>query len=314
MEEPITRRFRRRLTLGHLMIAIAILAVWLALPTVLRVISIALSISYLSLIGARRMVLKRRRRVARWGFLVAATTINLYVAVCCIVPDSNSVAFSLIFPGLLLMGIPMIAALGTSWARLLADDESADSVQLRDAAGVAVFLIALLPMVTRLDALAAATGIPGLASRHGTSGQTGCRRHARQHATTRRRIPGGRLGRRAGRSTLRRPDYQPQGLLLHTDRLCEAPSRHKAQDRRPVPGIELRCLSGRRLVVPRFLRRRPGFVRNRFLGQSLLSSCRALVSAIHECRLRQFSKAIYRQIALSHVSTCGARACMTMML
>ena len=314
MEEPITRRFRRRLTLGHLMIAIAILAVWLALPTVLRVISMA-TFDLIPLVDRpRRMVLKPRRRVARWGFLVAATTINLYVAVCCIVPDSNSVAFSLIFPGLLLMGIPMIAALGTSWARLLADDEGADSVQLRDAAGVAVFLIALLPMVTRLTLWPLQLAF--LASRPGME------RLAKQVAagtpvSTPQRAGVFQVVASAVEPVA--PHYvglitNPKGYSYTRTGFVKLHPGTRPRTDGPFLGSNCDVYLGegwwyRDSYVAGRVSSGIAFWANLFSPRAV-----RVVSAIHECRLRQFSKAIYRQIALSHVSTCGARACMTMML
>ena len=83
--------------------------------------------------------------LAAYGFWGMAIPINFLTALSCITPNSNMLLP--IFLGLLVVGIPWIAALGTAWAVLFARQRSV-SPRMRDGAGMAVFFLAVLPIVT----------------------------------------------------------------------------------------------------------------------------------------------------------------------
>src|SRR5271165_3010530 len=59
IEAPVAQRLRGRLTIGGLMTAIAVAALLLALPAEVGVILIAILIPYVSIIGARWLVVWR---------------------------------------------------------------------------------------------------------------------------------------------------------------------------------------------------------------------------------------------------------------
>lgn len=132
-------------TIGRLMIAIAFLAGLLALPAEVGVIVIGLSIPCLSLIGAQWLVFRRRRRVAAYSFWVAATLTNLLAAFSCIAP--NSYALIAIILGLFVTAIPSTSAFGAAWVRLLTR-EAWVRPRSRAAAGISVFVLAMLPILT----------------------------------------------------------------------------------------------------------------------------------------------------------------------
>ena len=126
-----------RFTIGYLMMATVVVAYLLAIPGVFYVIAITLSAPFLPVFAARWLLARRYRRLAACSFWVAAVSINLYIAVCCVVPNTNFRTFNLIYPGLL-VAIPMIGSFGTTWALLLSQDDAV-SRGPRMRAGYAVF-------------------------------------------------------------------------------------------------------------------------------------------------------------------------------
>ncbi len=145
MEASIARRPLGQLTIANLMIAVAVLAGLLALPAVWRWIVTVLSIPFLSWIGARWLVCRGHRQLAGYGFWGVAIGTNLLAVYFCIAPRPSS--YALTFLGLVLDAIPTIAALGWAWVLLSSRDEAVP-VRSPEAAGVSVFLLAVLPILT----------------------------------------------------------------------------------------------------------------------------------------------------------------------
>jgi hypothetical protein len=147
VEAPVTQRLPGRLTIGGLMVAIAVAALLLALPAEVGVIMIALSIPGLTIVGARWLVVRRHRRLATFIFWLVAILTNLFVACSCVTPNMNSTTFSMIPPALLVVAAPTTAALGRAWVVLLNTDEVM-ARRSRDAGGFAVLVLAVLPIWT----------------------------------------------------------------------------------------------------------------------------------------------------------------------
>jgi hypothetical protein len=145
MEDPFARAPRARFTIARIMIAIAVVAGLLALPLQLSLIIIALAIPCGAVGIARRLVYRRQLRLAAFGFWGVAIPLNFLTVLSCIAP--NSYLLIPIFLGLVALGIPTIAAIGTAWALLFARQKSV-SPRTRDGAGMAVFFLAVLPIVT----------------------------------------------------------------------------------------------------------------------------------------------------------------------
>ena len=127
------------------MLTVAVVAGLLALHAVLALVLIALFIPYFSWIGARWLVRRQHRRLAASAFWIAATFVNLCVAVSCIAP--NPKAFHLIFLGSWVIGVPTIAALGSAWIALLTRKDAV-AARFRDAVGFSAFVLAVLPSLT----------------------------------------------------------------------------------------------------------------------------------------------------------------------
>ncbi|MFI5454209.1 MAG: hypothetical protein ACHRXM_02040 [Isosphaerales bacterium] len=133
-----------RFTIRSLMIAVAIVAGLLSLPTGWAVIVIALSLPCLALIGARWLVLRGYRRVSAFGFCVFATLINVLYAASCIAPDVY--VFIPFFLGLVIVG-PTIGGIGAAWATL-ATREGAVPRRSPLAAWWSVIAVSVTPLVT----------------------------------------------------------------------------------------------------------------------------------------------------------------------
>jgi hypothetical protein len=147
MEAPVTPWFRRRMTIASLMIVVAIVAVMLALPAPVCVSVIALSVPCLSTASARWLVFRRHRRLAALSFWVAALITNVVVALFCIAPNMNSLAFSLVPVALLVIAAPTIVALGTAWL-VMSTRDATNSHSPRTAAAFSVLTLAVLPILT----------------------------------------------------------------------------------------------------------------------------------------------------------------------
>jgi hypothetical protein len=145
IEDPYTRSRRPRYTIGGFMILIAVVAGLCALPTGLALLLIPLSIPCLAVAIARRMFLRRRLRLAAYSFWGLAIAINTLTAFSCITPNSH--LLRPIFLGLIFIGLPTIVALGTAWAVMFARQSSVTR-QTSDAAGMAIFVLTILPIVT----------------------------------------------------------------------------------------------------------------------------------------------------------------------
>ncbi len=152
MEASITRRPLGQLTIGNLMIAIAVVAALLALPAVWRWIVTVLSIPFLSWTGARWLVVRGHRHLGRYGFWSVTVVTNFVAVFSCIEPRPGSYTITAL--GLVVDAIPTIAALGWAWTLLATQDDAgprpsrafyAASVE---SAGLTVFLLAVLPILT----------------------------------------------------------------------------------------------------------------------------------------------------------------------
>jgi hypothetical protein len=144
-KDPGTQRWRPRFTIRSVMTAIAVLAGLLAVHAVVALILISLFIPYFSRFVAQWLVRRQRLPLAASAFWTATTFINVCVAVSCIAPKSK--AFYLIFLGLWVTGVPTIANLGSAWVALLTQKTAAAS-RFREADGVSVLLLGLLPSLT----------------------------------------------------------------------------------------------------------------------------------------------------------------------
>jgi hypothetical protein len=145
LEDPFAKSPRARFTIGRIMIAIAVMAGLLSLPAPFSLTVVAFSMPCAAVGIAQRLVHRRHLRLAAYCFWGVAISINLLTALLCIVP-SSSLHFA-IFLGLIAVGIPTILALGVAWA-LLYSRQKWLSPRSRDAAGFAVFLLAVLPIAT----------------------------------------------------------------------------------------------------------------------------------------------------------------------
>lgn len=144
------RRPRLQFTIGHLMSAVAAVAVLLVLPPFPRPAAVAiacLSIPCSAAIAARWIVDRGRRPLAARSFWALAISVNLVVAGLCIAPDFNSRAFSLLTPVLWGLILPSMIALGAAWVLLVSRDPAA-SERFREASGYLVFVAAVLPLLT----------------------------------------------------------------------------------------------------------------------------------------------------------------------
>jgi hypothetical protein len=139
------RQLRLRFTIGSLMIAIAVVAVLLALGNVWGVIAVVFSIPCLALIGSQWLFFRGHRRAAGIVFWGLAIFINALYLVSSITPDVY-VAGPL-FLAWFVITVPMIAGPGVAWARL-ATREGAVPRRAGPAAGLSVFGLAMLPLLT----------------------------------------------------------------------------------------------------------------------------------------------------------------------
>lgn len=97
--------------------AVAVAAVLLAVPPVLDLILIALSIPFLALAGANWLVSRRRRQLAGFGFWTVAALTNLVTIFVCTAPNSES--YGLLLVGLVVVAIPTTVSIGRAWFQLL---------------------------------------------------------------------------------------------------------------------------------------------------------------------------------------------------
>jgi hypothetical protein len=142
------KKRRLRFTIGRLMIGIAAIAGILALPGVAGLLAGLLFLASLHLIGARWIVEggTRNRPLAAGTFWAVALCVNLIAVAFCLPPD-YLILGGAIFPGTLFVGIPAIVAFGIAWVQLM-DGRGAVPPRSTEVAGILVFLLALLPMLT----------------------------------------------------------------------------------------------------------------------------------------------------------------------
>ncbi len=127
------------------MLAVAVAAGLLALPPVLDLVLIALSIPLLALAASQWLVSRRHRRLAGFGFWAMASLTNLLAIFFCIAPNPGS--YELLIVGLPVVAIPTTVTLGKAWFRLLRHDQATPECS-REAAGFLVFFSAALPILT----------------------------------------------------------------------------------------------------------------------------------------------------------------------
>lgn len=145
MEDPFAQSPRARFSIGRVMVVIAVMAGLLALPVQLSLVVIALAIPCAAIGIARRLLYRRHLRLAAYAFWGVAIPINFLTALSCFAPK-----YYLLIPvflGLITIGVPSIAALGTAWALSFARQRFV-SPRIRDGAGMAVFFLTVLPIVT----------------------------------------------------------------------------------------------------------------------------------------------------------------------
>jgi hypothetical protein len=103
-------------TIRRLMLAVAVLAGFMAVPFDWKVIGLVVIIPTVALLGANWLFLRSRRRLAAIWFGVVATVTNLLYVVACTMPSSY------LLPPLFLVWFltfaPAIAGLGIAWAYL----------------------------------------------------------------------------------------------------------------------------------------------------------------------------------------------------
>jgi hypothetical protein len=147
MLTTVKKKPRWRFTIGSLMLATAVIAGVLALPSVARVLAGLLCIASLYLIAARRIVEggTSNRPLAAGTFWAVALSVNLIAVVCCLPP--NYLILGVVFLGLLLVGIPSIVGFGIAWVQLM-DGKGAVPPLSVEVGGLLVFTMALLPLVT----------------------------------------------------------------------------------------------------------------------------------------------------------------------
>jgi hypothetical protein len=126
------------------MIAVIVAAGLLSVSSGWGVIVIAVSLPCLALIGTQWLAFRGHRHVAAFGFWVPAILANTLYIACCIAPDRY--LLGRLFLGWLVIVVPSIAGLGTSWA-MLATREGAVPRLSRPAAGFTIFVLAVLPVL-----------------------------------------------------------------------------------------------------------------------------------------------------------------------
>jgi hypothetical protein len=150
METATMRHPRLQFRIGHLMIAVAAVAVVMVLPPFPRplvILIVCLSIPCLAAIAARWLLTRGRRRLAARSFWAVATAVNLVVAALCIAPDINSIAFALLGPVLWGVALPSMIAIGVAWVLLLSRDPAVPE-RSREVANYLIFVAAALPFLT----------------------------------------------------------------------------------------------------------------------------------------------------------------------
>jgi hypothetical protein len=144
-EVTVMQQARRRLTIGSLMIAIAVMACLLALPGWTAFLMIALAVPCFAAIAAERLVFRRRLRLAAFSFWIVAMLANLLTVVYCIAADSR--ALTPMTYGIVIVATPTIFALGTAWGILLLRQRTLTPCA-HNAARWSVFVLAVLPVFT----------------------------------------------------------------------------------------------------------------------------------------------------------------------
>jgi hypothetical protein len=134
-----------RFTIRSVMIAVVLVAIPLALPDGWGIVIAALSLAYLSVIGAGWMIYRGWRRQAAVSFWTVAASSNALYAGCCIAPDYYLLIFLLL--GWMVIIFPAIIAFGAAWA-ILASRPGAFPRRSGEVYGLVVFLLASLPVLT----------------------------------------------------------------------------------------------------------------------------------------------------------------------
>jgi hypothetical protein len=105
------------------MIAVAIMAALLALPSGWRELAAALSLPCVALLAARHLFLWDQRRLAGFCFWVPAVLSNVLYATLCICPEGYFLTF-LCFAWLLFI-LPTLAGFGVTWVSLATQEVAA---------------------------------------------------------------------------------------------------------------------------------------------------------------------------------------------
>lgn len=147
MDDAITRRRGGQFTIGHLMAAIAVAGVWLALPVALRWILAVMAIPGCAMAAARRLEERGLCHRAGWAFGIAAGFVNLVVVVACVEP--GAAVFELTLLLLVVVATPTVGSFALAWLRMLEKDMSASGKRRRCDTALFVALLAVaLPFVT----------------------------------------------------------------------------------------------------------------------------------------------------------------------
>jgi hypothetical protein len=134
-----------RFNIKNLMVAIALVAVLLVIPTKLRVPICVMAIPCTISLIAWQIWSGRYRRVALVGFGGLSILINVLYAITTIIPDYMIV--SALALGWTIVFLPSIGAMGTAWA-CLATREDATPRRSRPLFWGLVVLSAMMPMIT----------------------------------------------------------------------------------------------------------------------------------------------------------------------
>ena len=144
-KEQAMERPPRLLTIGRLMIGIALLAALFALPNGLGLVAIALFFPFLAIIGAQWLVFQRHRRLAACGFGAVATLANVLYVACCVAPDAY--LLGPLFLGWAVLVGPAVGSLGAAWARLVTRDDTMPR-RPAPAAWLSVITLSMMPLMT----------------------------------------------------------------------------------------------------------------------------------------------------------------------
>jgi hypothetical protein len=135
---------RTQFTIRSLMIAVVIVAGLLALPDGLRIVAVLLSLPFLALYSAGRLLEGGYRRLAAIGFWGLAIPVNVVFAACCASPGMLSFGLFILW---LVLILPTLAGFGATWA-ILETRWEGDSHPLCRLAWTWVIALAVMPGVT----------------------------------------------------------------------------------------------------------------------------------------------------------------------